>query len=87
MTDRELYGQHGYKVSVEEPVFVVEVAGDLHLFPYGVGGGPGYQIERATPIKWPRWVVTCAHLGRTTTTVRDEATQLKLLKLPRNKHD
>jgi hypothetical protein len=67
--------------------FVYELKGELVLFPYGVGKGTGYIIDRASPNRYPYWVIQSALNSRRIVPVHDDAIHLALLKLPRNKHD
>jgi hypothetical protein len=67
--------------------FIAQVNDQLWLFPYGIGKGAGYLIERATPNKDPEWVVTAAYIGKRHVKVKEDGLKLHLLQLPRNRHD
>lgn len=74
---------------MSNPPCIVEIQDELWFFPNGTGktGGSGHLIERATPNKYPMWVIKPSYLPRRYFKVEDESLHLKLLKLPRNKHD
>lgn len=67
--------------------FFAVIDEELWYFPYG-GGGVGLLVTRAAPIAHPRWRITTFYgASYTAVPVEDDDIRLRLLKLPRCKHE